>query len=113
MVVPAILVQMVDKTYGNAAVIGIYVLLGVLLLVKKPYKGDRQNYRPFANYLVVVMIQGVYLGVDLMQNPTGMLSLYGPFVVLGLLLVCVAYSAYALFKDLKQSLSQCGTSTSE
>jgi len=97
---------MVGKIYGNAAIIGIYALLGILLVVKKPYKGEKQNYRPFANYLIVVLIQGIYMGVNFMQDPTGMLSIYGPLIVLGLLFVCVGYSAYALGKALKESCSK-------
>ena len=50
------LVQMVNKSYGNAPIMAIYVLLGVLLLIKKPYKGYNQNIRPFVNYLIVIII---------------------------------------------------------
>ena len=42
-----------------------------------------------------------------MNSPKGFLSLYGPFVVLGLLFICIGYSGYALVKDLKQYFSQC------
>lgn len=96
---------MIHKSYGNALIIAIYALMAVLVLVKQPYKGEKQNYRPFLNYIIVILVQGVYLAVNFANDPKGMLSLYGPFVVLGLLMVCVAYSAYALVKDLKQSFS--------
>lgn len=34
----------------------------------------------------------------LTKDPTSQIAFYGPLVVLALLLVCVAYSAYALAK---------------
>jgi hypothetical protein len=33
--------------------------------------------------------------------------MYGPLVILGLLVVCVVYSAYALVKDLKEKFDNC------
>ena len=107
MIIPAVLVQFGSKIYTSAAIIGIYVLLGVLIIVKRPYKGDKQNIRPFANYVIVILIEGIYILVNLMNNPSGMISLYGPLAILGLLSICVAYSAYALIKDLKSSYQQC------
>lgn len=101
------MVQFGPKIYTAATIIGIYVLLGILVIVKRPYKGDKQNIRPFANYLIVVIIEGIFLLVNLTKNPTGMVALYGPLAILGLLAICVAYSAYALVKDLKSNFQSC------
>lgn len=66
---PAILAIAVAKGYGNAPIIGINALLAVLILVKSPYKGDKKNYRPFTNYIINMLIQGIYLGVGFMKDP--------------------------------------------
>ena len=106
MIVPAILVQLGSKVYTPATIIGIYVLLGVIVLVKRPYKGEKQNIRPFANYVIIILIEGIFMIVNLMKNPTGIISLYGPLAILALLSICVVYSAYAVTKDLKNSYQQ-------
>ncbi len=103
LIVPATLVQLGSKIYTPAIIIGIYVLLGILVLVKRPYKGEKQNIRPFANYVIVIVVEGIFMLVNSMKNPTGLISLYGPLGILALLSICVAYSAYALIKDLKNS----------
>jgi len=35
-----------------------------------------------------------------LNDPKGMIALYGPLGILGLLVFCVAYSLYAIFQDL-------------
>jgi len=106
LIIPAILVLLGSKIYTSAIIIGIYTLLGILVLVKRPYKGEIQNVRPFANYIIVIVIESIFIIVNSMKNPTGIISLYGPLAILSLLMICVAYSAYALIRDLKNSYSQ-------
>ena len=106
-IMAAMMVMIAGQSLGNAAVIGIYLILGVVILVKQPYVGERKNYRPIANCLIVIVIEGVFLGAGMSKDPKGMLSLYGPLVILGLLLVCVIYSAYALGKELKEKFDKC------
>lgn len=92
---------MLSKSYGNAAIIGLYAAMGTLIVVKQPYKGDKKNYRPVANYLIAILIQLIYLIVGISNDPTSFLSLNGPMVVIVMLIVCVLYSAYALVQDLR------------
>ena len=47
---------LVGMPYGNAPIIAIYAVLGIVIGVKQPYKGDKKNYRPIANCLIVVVI---------------------------------------------------------
>ncbi len=44
------------KSYGNAAIMGIYAVLLAVIAKKQPYKGERKNYRPIANCLIVVVV---------------------------------------------------------
>jgi len=100
--------MLVTKSYSNCALIGLYLFIGAIILLKQPYKGDRKNYRPVANYLIAIAIQGIYMIVGFAQDPTSFLSLYGPLMVLVLLIVCVVYSAYALIQDLREKIANCG-----
>lgn len=49
----------------------------------------------------MILVAAIYLGIGFMNDPEGMLSLYGPFIILALLFVCVVYSAYALVQDIR------------
>ena len=66
---PAFLVILSSKSYGTAPIIAIYLTLIVVLLVVRPYKGARKNYRPFANYLIAVMVSGILLGIAFSNDP--------------------------------------------
>lgn len=99
---PACLVVLSSKSYGTAPILIFSIALTVLLAFIKPYKGDRKNYRPIANCLIMTLIAGIFLGIGFIGDPESALSKYGPLVILVLLLVCIIYSAYALVQDLRQ-----------
>lgn len=95
---PAIMVALSSQFIANASIIAVSAVLGVLILKGQPYKGHRKNYRPFTNYLLVILIQLIFLIVGLARDPSSVLSLYGPLIILALLIVCLIYSVYALVK---------------
>ena len=96
---PAFLVILSSKSYGTAPIIALYVVLMIIVLKVNPYQGKRKNYRPVANYLIMIIIAGILLGIAFSADPSGALATYGPFGILILLLVSVVYSAYALIRE--------------
>ena len=62
---PAFLVVLSSKPYGVAPIIVIFAGLAVLLILVKPYKGCRKNYRPMANYIITIIIAGIFMGIGL------------------------------------------------
>ena len=96
---PAFLVVLSSKAYGTAPIIAIYATLIIIVLKVRPYKGKKSNYRPLTNYLIMVIIAGILLGISVSGDPSGALATYGPLGILVLLLVAVIYSAYALVRE--------------
>ncbi len=56
------------------------------------------NYRQIANLSISVVIQFLYLGVNMGKDPKSMLSKYGPMIILVLILICLIYSIVFLVK---------------
>ena len=46
----------VGQFYGNAVILAVYAVLLAVIAKKQPYKGERKNYRPIANCLIVVAV---------------------------------------------------------
>lgn len=55
-IVPGILMTLASLSYGNAPIIVIYGVIAIVIGIKQPYRGDKKNYRPIANCLIVVII---------------------------------------------------------
>lgn len=91
-----------SKAYAPIPIIGVYVGMGVILLVTQPYKGSRNNYRPFANYLITILVAAIFVGIGFSGESEGFLAMYGPLVIIVLLLVCIVYSVYALVQDIRE-----------
>jgi hypothetical protein len=100
---PCLLVTFVAKTYGNVPVIVLYLFLTIYLLKVGPYLGKGKNCRPLANYVIVMLVSLIYVGTDFKKDPEGPLAKYGPLAVLGLLLLCVIYSAVAMVLQLREN----------
>ena len=60
---PACLVALSSKSYGTVPVIALYVALIIILLLVRPYKGSKKNFRPLANYLIMVIVAGILMGI--------------------------------------------------
>jgi amino acid transporter len=78
----------------------IFLVELLYILVKKPYAGDRKNWRPVANMLITITILLLYFLMNTLSKSA--ITLYAPLIILLLLLVCFVYSAYALVMDLKE-----------
>ena len=83
------------------------------MLKVRPYSGDSKNMRPMANYIIIVLVSVTLLAIAFSNQPSGMLSKYGPLIILVLLLICVIYSAIALIKDIKESCAKKGEEAQE
>jgi hypothetical protein len=66
---PACLVVLSAQSYGTAPILVIFAGLAVLLVLMNPYKGSRKNYRPMANYIITVLIAGIFLGIGFSGDP--------------------------------------------
>ena len=66
---PAALVILSSKFYGTAPIIAIYTVLLVLLLIVRPYKGARKNFRPVANSIVLILVSSIFFATALMNDP--------------------------------------------
>ena len=96
---PVFLAALSSQPFGTAPVMALQATLIVLLLLVRPYKGSKKNFRPLANHAIAVIIAGILLGIAFTNQPSGALALYGPFAILLLLIVAVVYSAYALARE--------------
>ena len=89
--------------FSPAVTIGVFLLLGVFAVVRKPYLELRHNVRFACNTLICIAIQGIYLGYkkasfhDQNKQP---LWLMMPVVVCVLLILCIIYNAAALVHDI-------------
>ena len=54
--------------YAQCIFIGVFVFIGVIILVKKPYQEKKQGYRQLANYSIAIAIQGIYLIPSVMMS---------------------------------------------
>ena len=95
---PAFLAMLSSKPLGTAPVMVLQAALIVLLLLIRPYKGSKKNFRPLANYAITVIVAGILLVIAFTNEPSGMLADYGPLVILLLLLIVLAISIYALVR---------------
>lgn len=95
---PAFLAMLSSKPLGTAPVMALQAALIVLLLLIRPYKGSKKNFRPLANYAITVIVAGILLVIAFTNEPSGMLADYGPLVILLLLLIVLAISIYALVR---------------
>ena len=78
----------------------------IMVCKAQPYKGDYKNYRPIANYSIIIVNSLILMAIGFTDNSEGFLAKYGPLIILALLLVCVIYSTYALVKDLKENCQE-------
>lgn len=99
---PAILVMMMSLNLQNALIAGIYLIILIAIIWKKPYRYYR-CFRPVINCILMILIQVIFMGANMMKGPDSMLSKYGPLTIIGLLMACVIYSSIEMVKSLKNS----------
>ena len=86
--------------------IAVFVIFGILVIVKRPYIKSYNNPRVILNMIIASIVVGIYVYYRMSSEETKQNSsifFYLPFVVCGLLFICVLYNAIALIYTLYQS----------
>ena len=60
---------MVSQSYGTVPIMLFYLVLTVIVCKSSPYKGNKKNYRPVANYLIMMVIAGIIMGIATTDDP--------------------------------------------
>jgi hypothetical protein len=79
--------------------IAIFLMTGIFVAVKKPYKENYHNHRVMYNMTIAITVEGIYLAykmVDPAAISESKIFFYLPFIVCGLLLICVIYNGAAI-----------------
>lgn len=98
LLVGSCLVFLLATNFGTAIPLAVFILLGVFVAIKKPYKENYQNYRVIANMSIATSIQAIYLSYSLInpEQKNSPIFFYLPLIILGLLIVCICYSGVAI-----------------
>lgn len=77
----------------------IFLILGIFVFIKKPYKYLRHNIRFVANMLITIIILAIYTLYKFQtienQNKTK-IFFFLPLIVCVLLIICILYSAISI-----------------
>lgn len=105
--------MLMNMKFQGMVYILIFAVLGVLVLVKKPYLNNYNSYRFVANMIITVFILAIYVYysiLDVESKNKSPISFYLPLIVLALLLICVIYNAafiiYHVVKYIKKLRSE-------
>lgn len=97
----------------NAAIpMGVFLLTGIFVAVKKPYREVYQNNRAIANMSIALIVEAVYLAYTLTpadKRSSMPIFLYLPFVVCALLIVCVIYNGVAIIYNIYKMCKNSGS----
>lgn len=85
----------------GAIILALLAIQMVIVLWKQPYKGERAWLRPFLNLLIAALIQLVFLMNPMLAKSMPVYSIYGPFAVVGLLALSLAYNIYYFVQNLR------------
>lgn len=77
----------------------------VMVLGKRPYKGEGAWLRPFLNLLISAVIMLIFLLNPILGKSMPQFGLYAPFVVILLLIVTLIYNIYFFVKNLRGTSS--------
>jgi hypothetical protein len=90
-----------------AVPIAIFLLTGIFVAVKRPYREGYHNNRVIANMIIAIIVEGIYLAyrmTDSAQQGSSKIFFYLPFIVCGLLLICVVYNSAAIAYGIYQMI---------
>jgi hypothetical protein len=93
------LVMLLSTTFAGAIPIAAFVLIGIFVAIKRPYKARYNNIRQVANMAIATVVEVVYLfykftNVDTRNKDP--MFFYLPFIVCCLLVGCVGYNGAAI-----------------
>lgn len=84
----------------------IFAVIFFLIYKNQPYFGKRSNIRPLINQITTFSIQTIYLLTGILNNPKGIISIYGPLAILALLLTTVTLNTIYLIKGMIKSIKE-------
>ena len=103
---------MLAANIGAVVPLAVFLLTGIFIAVRKPYRENYHSYRAAANMAIAAVVMGVYLFYTLTpaENRNSGIFLYLPLIVCALLLICVIYNAgaiiYGIYKMCKNSTAK-------
>lgn len=103
LVVGGFLVFLLSVELCLLVTIGLFLLLGAFVAVRRPYLKPMHNVRFVCNMLICIIIQAIYLGykrATLRDQTKQAVWLSMPILVCVLLIICVVYNAVALVYEL-------------
>lgn len=112
LLVGSCLVFMLAANIGAVVPLAVFLLTGIFIAVRKPYRENYHSYRAAANMAIAAVVMGVYLFYTLTpaENRNSGIFLYLPLIVCALLLICVIYNAgaiiYGIYKMCKNSTAK-------
>lgn len=109
LVVGAALIFLLSVEISPLVTIGVFLMLGIHVVIRRPYLKTMHNVRFAANMLVCIGIQAIYLvykKASLKDQNKQSLWLVMPIIVCILLLLCVLYNVAVLIYELCLKLKQ-------
>lgn len=87
--------------YSQTIFILLFLFYAIGILIKKPYNIKRHNFRQILNILISILIQLLYQMSKVITDPNHLYHMYGPLIILILLLICLIYNVVMLIIELK------------
>ena len=87
--------------------IAVFLLTGIFVAVKRPYRERYHNNRAIANMTIAMIVEGIYMAyrmTDSAQQESSKIFFYLPFIICGLLLICVIYNSAAIAYGIYQTI---------
>ena len=83
----------------------VFVLLTILVIIKRPYKRVYNNLRVVANMVISSVVLAIYLFYKMSSEETkhnSSIFFYLPLAVCGLLILCIFYNIIAIIYTIYQ-----------
>ena len=111
-IIVVLLVAMMSVKLNDIIPLSIFVLLGLLILIKRPYLDKINNIRAATNMGICIVVEGTYLWYRTATTEAqhkSSFAFYAPLIVCILLLLCVIYNSivlvFYLVKTVKSKLN--------
>lgn len=104
-IVGTLLIMLLTMNMEGVVAIAVFILFAILVIVKRPYIKAYNNPRVILNMIIASIVVGIYVFYRMSSEETKQNSsifFYLPFVVCGLLFICVVYNAIALIYTIYQ-----------